>query len=202
VFAAIKVQQPVKGIGMKPSGTLVMIAVVLALALTACEGGDRAQLQATIAAQEERLAKLETTIQAPTRVPTIPPTAIPMPTLTPTARPTQVPPTTATDLRTLNWIDRELRLTGQLPLIPAWLVPLVSGAKSGDRVAKGQQPLAGITAWCQRLTPSQRWMYLEFVAWQGHNVADWLDYMNRMFAGVGSQPYPYYWLDQCPYARP
>ena len=124
---------------------------------------------------------------------------------TPTSAPGLIPKasTPTIDLRTLNWIDREFYTTGLLPLIPNWLVPLVVGANVGDRVAKGQEPRhPGIQTWTH-LKPSEQCMYLEFVAWQGYNVVDWLDYMSRAYRSFGGSGVDYfYYLALCPYAFP
>lgn len=112
----------------------------------------------------------------PTPVPTGTPTPTPTPTPTATPRPSPTP-----DLRGLNWIDRELVTTGQLPLIPEWLFPpntgqtLVFKTQLGDRVAQGQKiRLVGIPDWCT-LKPTQRLKLMEYAVWLGNNIYDWLD---------------------------
>ncbi len=84
------------------------------------------------------------------------------------------------DLSQLNWIDRELVLTGQLPPIPDWLFPpiaeesFVEKTEKGDRVAQGQEMLRWSGAdWC-RLTPTRKLMLRDYAVWLGDNIDDWL----------------------------
>jgi hypothetical protein len=118
----------------------------------------------------------------PLPTPTPEPTMTPVPTPTPRPAPTATPQPTATpDVSQLNWIDRELVLSGQLPLIPEWLFPpnttepFIAGTKLGDRVAQGQEVLIlSAQGWC-RLKPTERLMLLEYTVWLGNNIYDWLD---------------------------
>ena len=85
------------------------------------------------------------------------------------------------DLSQLNWIDRELLLTGQLPPIPDWLFPprteepVVAKTEKGDRVAQGQEFwLLRRGEWCG-LSPTERLMVMDYVVWLGNDTSDWLD---------------------------
>ncbi len=98
------------------------------------------------------------------------------------------------DLSRHNWIDRELVLTGQLPLIPNWLFPpqteepFVANTKKGDRVAQGQEIL-GLSDedWCW-LKPTQKLMLMDYAEWLGNNIDDWLDEQQEVRRA----------LDRCP----
>ncbi len=85
------------------------------------------------------------------------------------------------DLSRLNWIDRELVLTGQLPLLPNWFFPplaeehFVTNAEKGDRVAQGQElSLLSRGEWCP-LSGTERLMVMDYAVWLGNNKNDWLD---------------------------
>ncbi len=85
------------------------------------------------------------------------------------------------DLSSLNWIERELILTGELPRIPKWFFPplaedrLVWNTKKGDRVAQGQK-LRRLSSWdwCD-LNAMERLMVKDYALWLGNNIDDWLD---------------------------
>jgi len=84
------------------------------------------------------------------------------------------------DLSRLNWIDRELVLTGELPLIPHWLFspvteePFVWNAEYGDRVAQGQELRVSAQDWCW-LNPTRKLTLMEYAEWLGNNTDDWLE---------------------------
>lgn len=84
------------------------------------------------------------------------------------------------DLSDLNWIDREVVLTGELPRIPNWFFPplteepIVTNAEKGDRVAQGQEFWVGGKDWCG-LKDTQRLMLMDYVVWQGQTISDWVD---------------------------
>jgi len=88
--------------------------------------------------------------------------------------------TTSRDLSQLNWIERELVLTGQLPFIPKWLFPpfteepFIAKTEKGDRVAQGQEMQSMSTRdWCS-LEPTRKQMLMDYAEWLGHNIDDWL----------------------------
>jgi hypothetical protein len=85
------------------------------------------------------------------------------------------------DLSDLNWIERELVLTGDLPRIPNWFFSppaeehFIWNAKKGDHVAQGQEfGLLSRGEWCE-LSPTERLMVMDYVAWLGNDTSDWLD---------------------------
>jgi len=85
------------------------------------------------------------------------------------------------DLSNLNWIDRELVLTGELPRIPNWFFPplaeerFIGNAEKGDRVAQGQEFwLLSRGEWCG-LSPTERLKVMDYVVWLGNDTSDWLD---------------------------
>ncbi len=85
------------------------------------------------------------------------------------------------DLSNLNWIDRELVLTGELPRIPNWFFPplaeerFIGNAEKGDRVAQRQEFwLLSRGEWCG-LSPTERLMVMDYVGWLGNDTSDWLD---------------------------
>ena len=121
--------------------------------------------------------------RTPAPGPTPTPMAVATMTPTPTPRPTATHTATPVDLATLNWIDRELYLTGELPFVPEWLMAVLKGgeiepnpswAPTAVRLSK-EISFRALSAqgWC-RLLPSQRRALLELVVWQGHNLDDWL----------------------------
>ncbi len=84
------------------------------------------------------------------------------------------------DLSRLNWIDRELVLTGEQPLIPHWLFSPVTeesfvwDAEYGDRVAQGQELRVSAQDWCW-LNPTRKLTLMEYAEWLGNNTDDWLE---------------------------
>ncbi len=87
-------------------------------------------------------------------------------------------------LSKLNWIDREIILTGDLPRIPDWFFPphaeerFIWSAEKGDRVAQGQEFWQWTRAeWCA-LSPTERLMVMDYVGWLGNDTSDWLDEQN------------------------
>ena len=84
------------------------------------------------------------------------------------------------DLSRLNWIDRELVLTGELPLIPHWVFspvteePFVWNAEYGDRVAQGQELELSAQEWCG-LNPTRKLTLMGYAEWLGDNIDDWLE---------------------------
>ena len=84
------------------------------------------------------------------------------------------------DLSTLNWIDRELALTGELPRIPDWLFPPITSepfvwkAEKGDRVAKWQELRLSAQDWCW-LKPTKKLMLMDYAGWLGNDIDDWLE---------------------------
>ncbi len=79
------------------------------------------------------------------------------------------------DLSQLDWIDRELALTGQLPPIPNWLEPFVAKTAKGDSVAQGQEiMILSDEDWCW-LKPTEKLMLMDYAVWLGNNIDDWLD---------------------------
>ena len=85
------------------------------------------------------------------------------------------------DLSDLNWIERELVLTGELPRIPNWFFSppaeehFIWNARKGDRVAQGQEfGLLSRGEWCE-LSPTERLMVMDYVEWLGNDTSDWLD---------------------------
>ena len=98
------------------------------------------------------------------------------------------------DLSQLNWIDRELVLTGQLPPIPNWLFPpiveepFLAKAEKGDRVAPGQEFwLLSRGEWCG-LSATQRLMVMDYAVWLGNTISDWLEEQHAIQSS----------LDRCP----
>ncbi len=79
------------------------------------------------------------------------------------------------DLSELDWIERELVFTGQLPSIPNWLEPFVANTEKGDLVAKGQEiSIVSTEDWCW-LKPTEKLMLMDYGVWLGNNIDDWLD---------------------------
>ena len=80
----------------------------------------------------------------------------------------------------LNWIERELVLTGQLPRIPDWFFPpladerFLAKAKKGDRVAQGQKFWIGDEDWCG-MSATKRLMVMDYVVWLGTTISVWLE---------------------------
>jgi hypothetical protein len=130
---------------------------------------------------------LQTSTPTATPLPTPEPTATPVPTPTPRPAPTATPRPMATpDLGHISWIDRELVLTGQYPLIEWMWGPTPENpwvylgntkrwAVHGDRIAKDQEiAVLSAQAWC-RLKPTERLKLMEYAVWLGNNIYDWLD---------------------------
>ena len=119
------------------------------------------------------------------------------PTWTPPPIPT--PTQTPIDLSQLNWIERELYLTGELPLIPEWMPKgILEGPHEPGRISRQLEVKApSVQTWCE-LLPSQRLKLMELVVWEGQDIYDWVYYVTK------TSPAPYgggvavHWLDRCP----
>ena len=89
------------------------------------------------------------------------------------------------DLSKLDWIERELVLTDELPRIPNWFFhplaeePFLLKAEKGDRVEQGQKFWIDDRDWCD-LEATQRLMVMDYVEWLGTTIDDWLDEQNRI----------------------
>lgn len=73
-----------------------------------------------------------------------------------------------------NWIERDRATTGELPLVPHWLAPLVLNYQPGARVATGMKLLTPSAQFWANLLPSQKDKLLELVEWLGESPEDYL----------------------------
>ena len=90
------------------------------------------------------------------------------------------------DLSDLNWIERELVVTGELPPIRNEFFPprveqrIVANTRKGDRVAQGQKINAvSDEDWCS-LSATGRLMLKDYAVWLGNDISDWLDEQHKI----------------------